>query len=595
MQDDFFRFMRHKSSRTWFVALVSSATLLTCCLAFSLPFAEPDLWGHVQFGRDTLRDGLPRTTSYSFTADGYTWINHENLSEVLFAVGVDRLGVSSLLVGKCLLGLFIVAAIGWRARRQGVPWVVIAAVSLLFSATVGSYWQVRPQLASFGCFAALLLLLGTAFQGWEDRWHLPWCRQLSRDQERAQITPSRSLHWLWLAGPLFAFWANAHGGFVAGYCVFVAYLTVRCCELWLAQRRESLPTIGLLTVVAVVAGLSTFVTPYGIGLHRWLLSSLHSPRPEITEWHALSFASEAFIPFVILFLATFAGLVFSRRSLDATQLLILGLIAWQAITHQRHVPFAAIAICFWLPIHWQSLWERFQRDEDANFLPVRWQQFALLGANLLLLALFCPRLAWLRVDKSHYPVAAVEFMSERSLSGRLVVTYNWAQYVIAALGTKEDADDASGIQVAFDGRFRTCYPQSIVDEHFDFVLGTEDSSRRHRQTGRFDAARTLRRGAPDLVLISRLQSPSVEVMRQQTEAWVLLYQDSLAQLWGRKSRYDDPDSPDYIAADQRVLNAERQTGFAAWPALPRAAGKAARLAGRSQLDSPPAVEPSQDT
>jgi hypothetical protein len=597
MQYGFLKFLRQESSSWWFVALVSIATLLTCSLAFSLPFAEPDLWGHVQFGRDVLEYGLPRTTSYSFTADGYTWINHENLSEVAFALSVDQFGVWSLLAGKCLLGLVIVAAIGWRARRRGVSWLVIATVSLLFSATIGSYWQVRPQLVSFGCFALLLLLLDAAFRGWQDHWHLPWCARLARHQvDSAQTIPTRRLHWLWLAAPLFALWANAHGGFVAGYCIFVAYLLARCAEFWIVQRRESLHTIGLLSAVAIVAGLSTLATPYGIDLHRWLLSSLHSPRPEITEWHPLGLDSEALIPFVVLGLATVAALALSRRPLDATHLLLLGLIGWQAVTHQRHVPFAAMAACFWLPAHWQSLWKRFQCNEDeaVDFAPARWLQFTLLGVNVLLIGLLCSRLSYLRVDKSHYPVAAVEFMRERELTGRLVVTYNWAQYAIAALGTRDDVANAQGVKVSFDGRFRTCYPQSLVDEHFDFVLGANLSTLRQRSTDRIDVTRTLRTGTPDLVLISRLQSPAVEVMQQQTAEWVMLYQDSLAQLWGRRSKYDNPESPNYIAADRRVLNAGVQVGLAAWPALPPPSRNAARLAGPSQYDSPlaVAVEPS---
>ena len=62
-----------------------------------------------------------------------------------------------------------------------------------------------------------------------------------------------------------------------------------------------------------------------------------------------------------------------------------------------------------------------------------------------------------------------------------------------------------------------------------------------RKSGPFDPTRVLRDGRPDLVLISRLQEPSVEVMTARKGEWVLLYQDSLAQLWGRASKYDDPD------------------------------------------------------
>jgi hypothetical protein len=71
------------------------------------------------------------------------------------------------------------------------------------------------------------------------------------------------------------------------------------------------------------------------------------------------------------------------------------------------------------------------------------------------------------------------------------------------------------------------------------------------------------------VLISRLQEPSAAVMQTQKDHWVLLYQDSLAQLWGRKSRYDDTQSAFYLEPRYREIGESMQQGFVYWPALPK--------------------------
>ena len=64
--------------------------VVASALAMSPNVADPDLWGHVQFGRDVLTDGeIAKTTSYSFTAEGYRWINHENISEIVMALVAD--------------------------------------------------------------------------------------------------------------------------------------------------------------------------------------------------------------------------------------------------------------------------------------------------------------------------------------------------------------------------------------------------------------------------------------------------------------------------------------------------------------------------
>ncbi len=69
-------------SRLW--AVVLAATFLSFFFANE---ADNDLWGHVLFGRDMLsQHALPRTDTYSYTATGAPWVNHEWLAQVLFAV-----------------------------------------------------------------------------------------------------------------------------------------------------------------------------------------------------------------------------------------------------------------------------------------------------------------------------------------------------------------------------------------------------------------------------------------------------------------------------------------------------------------------------
>ncbi len=72
-------------------------------------FADVDLWGHLKFGQDILREGsLPRTDSYSYTAPGSQWINHEWLMEVLFYTIFLAAGSPGLVLFKLVLGLAIV-------------------------------------------------------------------------------------------------------------------------------------------------------------------------------------------------------------------------------------------------------------------------------------------------------------------------------------------------------------------------------------------------------------------------------------------------------------------------------------------------------
>ena len=71
---------------SWAQRLALLAIVLTATYTMSINVADPDLWGHVQYGNDVLADGyIHETTTYSYTAVGFRWINHENLAELTFA------------------------------------------------------------------------------------------------------------------------------------------------------------------------------------------------------------------------------------------------------------------------------------------------------------------------------------------------------------------------------------------------------------------------------------------------------------------------------------------------------------------------------
>lgn len=579
----------------WIDRGIVVAVLLSCGVALSLNVADPDLWGHVQYGRDALTDGVPATTTYSYVAEGYPWINHELVAEFLLALGADWLGGAGLLVAKCSLGLAVIGLMFWNARRQGVSLIAACSLALLVAITLGDHWSLRPQLISYVSFMLLLALLSYAFEGWEGRWQLltNWGARL-RAEPTAEIPPLSyslpRLKLLWLVPLLMIVWTNSHGGFLAGLCVYVAYLGFRGVEAIVRKGRAADGLLLRFGLMAAAAGLATFINPYGPRFHVWLYHDLAVPRPEIVEWRGPDFSNAAFLPFLLLAIAGCASLALSRRSRDFTQVAILGLILWQALQHHRHIAFFAIACGWWLPAHFDSLLrrlgigERFRSEEErrygwappespafaASLSPRVQQVFALLlvaaigicGGQLI------SRVTTLKVERAKYPVHAFDYIARRGLTGKMVCTFNWAQYALAAFGPREAGQP--GILVQIDGRCRTSYSQAMLDAHFDFVMGDAGPNQRYRdpRSGPFDPTRVLRINRPDLVLIDRGQQPSVQVMESQPDAWVLLYQDGLAQLWGRASKYDDRQSAYYLSPAKREIGDAAQHGYVRWPALP---------------------------
>jgi hypothetical protein len=413
------------------------------------------------------------------------------------------------------------------------------------------FFPLRPQLFSFACCAAMVVLLNCAFRDW-------------------QLARAIDARYLWGLPIVLALWTNAHGGFVAGLCIAGAYLGGRIVELLLDRKNIAWKKVGLLALVGLATVAATLANPYGWHLHYWLAVSLIEPRPEITEWLAPRPGDPVFWPWVTMLAVISASLLGTAKRRDWVEIAILLLVVWQSALHLRHIAFVAILCGFWIPVHFQSALRRLlptNRGLSLDFSPAirRIAVLALLAGIAVQSFALDSRLKDFSIDRGQYPVDALQFMADHNLSGKAVVAFNWSQYAIAAL--------APQITVGFDGRYDTCYPLEVVDMHFDFQLGEAGGLRnRSPKSGPIDGTKILEHESPDLVLLDRHYENSVKIMQAEAEKpipkWTLLYRDRVAELWGRSSKYADSASRDYMPPSQRVQDPRPREGQISWPAFP---------------------------
>ena len=559
------------------------AVLLTAVTAMSGNRVDTDLWGHVVYGREVLRDGvLPQTTTWSFVTDSHRWINHENIAELLQAWTVDHIGPVGLTIGKLLLAVVIVSCMIWSSRGGGAGWLATAIVVVVAADTTEFHWHFRPQALTYTCFAILIATLDWVFRDWRGEWRA-WQEMWSGRPVTPPASAVRRLNWLLTLVPLFLVWTNSHGGFAAGAAVMTAYLGLRGIEAWAWWGRAASGVIGRLAATVALVGLATLLNPYGVELHQWLLYSVGTARPEISDWRPLDMFGDpdAFGVWLLLLLGAI-GLGFSRRRKDLTQLVILGILLWQGLSHCRHLVFFAILCGCWLAPYVHDVVARVTRDLRASssgrsqqtqassrpsWLPAGALLMWMTGVTLSLL----PRLSEIPVRRDWYPISAMQYVHDHGLTGRFLVDFNWAQYAIMCFA--DDPASARESRVAVDGRLRTCYPWETLDIYLDFLIGDGGPDVRNRSPNSlpFEADRALSIGPPDLVLLWREQKHSVETIESYSADWVLLYQDQLAQLWGRRDRYDNPAGDDYIPTWERSISETEQVGSVPWPALPAAA------------------------
>jgi len=162
--------------------------LFAIVIADARQHSDPDLWGHVLFGRQLLAHGsLPRDNPYSYSAPTFPWLHHEWLSEVLMGALFDKFGTAGLKLLKFACTAGTISLIALAEAETIAPALVQLSILLAAALLLMPVMQFRPQLFDFLLLSAIIALLA--------RHH------------------RRGSGMLWVAIPLIAVWSNLHGGF----------------------------------------------------------------------------------------------------------------------------------------------------------------------------------------------------------------------------------------------------------------------------------------------------------------------------------------------------------------------------------------------
>jgi len=445
---------------------------------------DPDLWGHVRFGLDILRDGsIPRVDVYSFTSDR-VWVNHEWLAEIIMA-GAFRLGGD---LGLILVKLATITAtlllVDSALRREAIdaPIVRDGAGAIALVLTMDQIRYVRPQLFSVVAFAALL-----------------WCLTAARQGKR---------RWLLLIPPLFIAWANLHGGWLVGGGV----LAVWTLGVAIAGDRR----LALWCAAAGAASLAgTLLTPYGTELWAFLRETVGFSRPDITEWNPIyAFGWSGWVRWgVSVALAAGAIVLGGRAARQPERIGCLIALSAAALMVIRLQAFLGLAVVFLAVPAVGRAYERARaRAAASTRTGIRSATRAVaLFVTAAAMVVVSINLSHLRINRTIMPApGAVAFLNAQPPgSGRVLVWFDWGEYAIWHLAPR--------MRVSIDGRRETTYSASLQDRHLRFYFDAPGGS---------TLATDL---AADYIWIPT-SAPATR--RLDAAGWQRLYQDSDSVIFG---------------------------------------------------------------
>jgi hypothetical protein len=494
------------SSRVW----RRSIYFLTLCIAIyilSPTVADPDLWGHVRFGEDTIAEGaVSRVDTYSYMSAGTEWINHEWLSEVLFATVHNIWGSRGLVFLKVTIALLIAGLLYWHLLAQRLEplraGIVLAFVSFMM---ISGLITVRPQMFTFLFFLITLLILHAGEHG------------------RPSV--------LWLLPVVLAVWINFHGGVIAGLGVIGIWAGARLLAGLFGSRRddaEERETLVIKPIVPIAVGLASAVglllNPYGWKLPVFLVRTATIPRPDISEWQPIQLSSPLGVLFLVAVTVGLYALLRSRRRHAMPMTLLFAVAAVLPVMAVRHLQLLALTFGVVIAQHLADVWSskavhenqlelsNGSRSPASRLLPA-FVGIALITAISMLVA-SVPHFRCVVIGPQRatgFPVHAVGIVKESGVEGRIATHFDWGEYVLWHL--------APNVLISMDGRRETVYSDSVYKEYLEFQNGLED----------WDS--WLEAPPADMALVSR-HWPTFNLMKLKPD-FALVYADSLSGLFAR--------------------------------------------------------------
>jgi hypothetical protein len=489
--------------------------ILSIALATADNFAEPDLWIHMLTGQTTLRTGhIPRFDTYSYSAVGAPWHNHEWLSQVALAFFYAHLGVFGLKLLKLICSSILIIALAIGISASGAAARVQRLTLILSAVAISTQMQFRPQLFTFMMIAVVMMALAI------------------------EVYRGRAI--LWPLIPMFTLWANFHGGYIVGLGAMGIAAAVIFVQGWIgdAGRMSSAWRVALVTLGC---GAATLINPFGVGLWRGVAHSVGDPliRQVIADWVPLykmilsnwRDSPKTLIQYLgpMLMFGGFAAAVAMAPDLeDAPLIAVATIFIGAAFYAARNVAVGVIAVAIPLARHASLALNRRATKVDAQPVDDHEPPGALMAICAIALFLVGGTLSNNLKTWKPMPIGALAFMQQNKLHGNLLPQFEWGSWILWHMG--------DAFKVYIDPRGELVYTDKQEGDYAKFFYGME-------------GAEKLLDAYPHDYVLMGIDTKGADLVRKNRR-WQVIYQDETAVLFKRLPLHSE--APRYGAVSVSV-------------------------------------------
>lgn len=412
---------------------------------------DADTGYHIRVGEyiiDNLK--VPDHDIFSFISPPIVWTAHEWLSEVFFALIYKVSGLSGIVVATSIVIASIFLLLMKFLRSSGVTIIVAALIVALATSVSAIHWLSRPHI-----FSLLLTLI--------------WYVILDTYQLKRK-------NYLYLLPPLMLVWVNLHGGFIAGFILFVVYAIGNLLQAIFIREERHVAYARLKTLLLFIALclLASMVNPKGfeILLFPFKLTTNMFIMDHVNEWLSPNFHAQLKYEYMLLLMIVVFGVSILR--LSAIEAIMVLIFTHMSLFSARYIPLYAIVLS---PIigrrieniigaisdrkivkRFLSLSDRIAHTDSLT----KWNLWSFTAVAVLIFFLLTGK-AQFGFDKEKLPVHAVQFMKSEKLTGNMFNNDEFGDYIIYAAWPE--------YKVFFDGR-SDMYGTERMKEYFK-VAGIE--------------------------------------------------------------------------------------------------------------------------
>jgi hypothetical protein len=418
---------------------------------------DPDVWWHLRTGElISHQKAVPHTDPFSYTRADAPWVAHEWLTDLLEYQLYRALGWRGLIV---VFAAITSAAFFLLYLRCGPSPYIAGVATLAGACATMPVWGVRPQILSLLLTSLWLLIL-----------------------ERSEKSPNL----LWWTLPLTLLWVNLHAGFALGLAVSALFLAGDSIERSLTRQQPN----SRLRFSALIFFLDLLIVPLnpnGALLYFYPIETLRSAAMQkyIDEWASPNFHHAEYWPFLLIVVATFVLIAWSRSPVRPRELLLLVVSIYAALCSIRMIPFFVLIA---IPIISKRL-GTWPRPSSLSHPRPSSRRFALNAAIVIAMLVFAAVHVFQvfhrqsQAEKDHFPSGAVAFLQAHPPSGPIFNHYDWGGYLIWRLpSTRVFIDGRADLygplldQFADTYRFQGAWQQNLRNWNITTVFVPPDSA-----------------------------------------------------------------------------------------------------------------------